>query len=517
VDGVRHSASQSVTTPITNSAPLLIGKWGSGGFNGIIDNVKIYNYALSDKQINNNYNKNQKLSYFDTGSGETWTYNAVASDGTSYVNEDYVFSVAQTDNENITLFSYDANGNLLSDETYYYEYNSYNQLYQVKVDNSSGRILERYYYDENGQRAVKVHYFVGGTNETVYYIGKDFVRVVNASGTFDTVYYYDSKNLVAEKKPNGQFVYYHPDHIGSSSLITNSSGGVVEKTTYEPFGSVFSGGMRSRYDYTGKEGDQTGLQYYGARYRNPKIIIFTQPDQNIPAIYNPQSLNRYSYTLNNPYRYTDPDGNVPVDTILDAGFIIFDVGMLIHLGSGDNNENWKALGMDIMGTMVPYGTGFGNTYRMGKTAEKANEVVKLSENVIDVGKSVSKSNKASRFLYTSLETANKLSPQQIGDIGESKLASRVGGESQKHFKTELGGRYVDQFADGVAYESKVGYTSRTQTIRNQIAKDVQLMKTGQVDSIVWEFHRSPVTGKIGPSKPLAEELTKHEIVVRYAK
>ncbi len=313
VDGVRHSASQTVTTPYTNAAPLLIGKWGGAGFNGIIDSVKIYNYALSDKQVNNNYNKNQKLSYLETENGESWNYNIVASNGSTYAKSSYKFLIQgnQTENGNISLI-YDSAGNLIQDNEHYYEYNPFNQLYQVREEDSNGRIVERYYYDENGQRAVKVHYFVGGTNETTYYIGKDFLRVVNASGSFDTVYYFDSKNLVAEKKPNGQFIYYHPDHLGSSSLITNSSGGVVEKTTYEPYGSVFSGGTRSRYDYTGKESDQTGLQYYGARYRNPDIIVWTQPDSNIPNIYNPQALNRYSYVYNNPYKYTDPDGHNPL-------------------------------------------------------------------------------------------------------------------------------------------------------------------------------------------------------------
>jgi RHS repeat-associated protein len=168
-------------------------------------------------------------------------------------------------------------------------------------------------YDDNGQRVVKIHYFVSGSNETVYYIGNDFVRVVNSSGTYDTVYYYQNDKLVAERKPDNKTVFYHPDNLGSTSITTNSTGGLVEETTYTPFGDIYSGGTSERYTYTGKEEDSTGLEYFGARYRNPAIIPWTQPDTTIPNIYDPQSLNRYAYVKNNPYRYTDPDGNFALE------------------------------------------------------------------------------------------------------------------------------------------------------------------------------------------------------------
>lgn len=50
--------------------------------------------------------------------------------------------------------------------------------------------------------------------------------------------------------------------------------------------------------------------YYGARYHSPYLRQFTQPDSIIQSIYNPQNLNRYTYTLNNPIKYVDPSGNI---------------------------------------------------------------------------------------------------------------------------------------------------------------------------------------------------------------
>ncbi|MBD3389213.1 MAG: hypothetical protein GF416_08970 [Candidatus Altiarchaeales archaeon] len=56
-----------------------------------------------------------------------------------------------------------------------------------------------------------------------------------------------------------------------------------------------------------------GFYDYGARQYNPTLRRFMQPDSIIPDYYNPQSLNRYSYTLNNPLKYIDPDGHLGVE------------------------------------------------------------------------------------------------------------------------------------------------------------------------------------------------------------
>jgi RHS repeat-associated protein len=63
--------------------------------------------------------------------------------------------------------------------------------------------------------------------------------------------------------------------------------------------------------FTGQRLDQTGLYYYGARYYDAGIGRFISPDTIAPNPMNPQSLNRYSYCLNNPLRYKDPTGHWP--------------------------------------------------------------------------------------------------------------------------------------------------------------------------------------------------------------
>lgn len=97
-----------------------------------------------------------------------------------------------------------------------------------------------------------------------------------------------------------------------------------------------------------------------------------------------------------------------------------------------------------------------------------------------------------------------------GQVGENALKA-LGGESQVFMRTSQGGRYIDQLVGGVANESKVGYTTLTKDVTRQIAKDVELMQSGEIKNAVWHFFTSPVTGKGGASQPLLDELSKNGI------
>ena len=97
-----------------------------------------------------------------------------------------------------------------------------------------------------------------------------------------------------------------------------------------------------------------------------------------------------------------------------------------------------------------------------------------------------------------------------GQIGENALKN-LGGQSQVYFETSLGGRHVDQLVNGIANEAKTGYMSLTPKIQTQIMKDVELIQSGQVQGAIWNFYKSPVTGKIGPSDPLGEALNSNGI------
>ena len=136
-------------------------------------------------------------------------------------------------------------------------------------------------------------------------------KVVEGGATTNTSYYFVNGQLIAKKDNSGNRTFFHNDHLGSTSVVTNSSGSLVETTKYDPWGKINVGGTSSKFLYTGQENDtETGLHYYNARYYNADIRRFTQPDDIIQDVYNPQSLNRYSYAWNNPLRYTDPTGHI---------------------------------------------------------------------------------------------------------------------------------------------------------------------------------------------------------------
>ncbi len=117
---------------------------------------------------------------------------------------------------------------------------------------------------------------------------------------------------------NPIFYYYHPDHLGSSQLMTDRDGDVVQQYGYSPFGrenyknNALAFSISDRY--TGQILDEeTGLYYYGARYYDPELARFIQPDSIVPSAGTGQALNRYSYCLNSPLKLTDPTGNYPYD------------------------------------------------------------------------------------------------------------------------------------------------------------------------------------------------------------
>ena len=115
-------------------------------------------------------------------------------------------------------------------------------------------------------------------------------------------------------KPNDDYeklqFYYHPDHLGSSSYITNLDGEVVQHIEYVPFGEVFieerNNTWNTPYLFNAKEYDEeTGMYYYGARYYEPRISLWMSTDPMEEDYY---SYSSYTYVFNNPIRFIDPTG-----------------------------------------------------------------------------------------------------------------------------------------------------------------------------------------------------------------
>jgi RHS repeat-associated protein len=132
-----------------------------------------------------------------------------------------------------------------------------------------------------------------------------------------TKYHYFGQQRVAEPGPvpwaTTGLYYPHADYLGTTLAATGSSGGLASsQTRYDAYGNDLYGTvdeLPTDYDFTGGKLDGTGFYQMGARWYDPYIGQWIEPDSIVPDPTNPQSLNRYSYTLNNPLRYNDPTGH----------------------------------------------------------------------------------------------------------------------------------------------------------------------------------------------------------------
>ena len=125
---------------------------------------------------------------------------------------------------------------------------------------------------------------------------------------------YLAGSLVAEyTRPIGSTTvtisYLHTDALGSPIAKTNSAGSVIETSEYEPYGKLLNRANDDRAGYTGHVMDSASeLTYMQQRYYDPQIGRFLSVDPVKANGSIGSNFNRYWYTKNNPYGYTDPDG-----------------------------------------------------------------------------------------------------------------------------------------------------------------------------------------------------------------
>ena len=258
--------------------------------------------------------------------------------------------------DNVTYYTYDADGNLISEQTGLfektYEYTAENRLAVVKAQ---GTVLMAALYDGDGNRLFTMDYTgenndrwdiwipeTGGNANNVDDSAKDamkeLARLVSVRDRRDytiTEYVNDvtreNEEVLAELNPrgkvttaytygynresadvNGDTQYYLYDGKGNVDRISSEWGRVKETYNYDPYGNL-TYGIPDTVNYYGYNGESsnlaTGLQYLRARYYNPQTGSFLTEDTYAGQISNPLTLNRYDYVSNNPVNYIDPSGH----------------------------------------------------------------------------------------------------------------------------------------------------------------------------------------------------------------
>jgi len=335
--------------------------------------TKAYHYSrtgditsIEDQQAGITYNYtydklHRLLTETNTGTYApiTYTYSAIGNISSKVIGANtftYAYSLSAHKHavSKITLngtnysYTYDANGNMTKGYDFTDLANIATRNITYNTDNMPKKVVHTRYgttnitYDAAGGRAKKV-----GPSGTTYYIGEHFEKINGG-----TIKYIFAGDIRIAKVTSSNTYYFHKDHLGSSAVMTDSSGNVVETTEYMPFGEmrVHTGSTVTNYKFTDQELDpETGLYYYGARYYDPVIGRFISPDSIVQDPFDPQMLNRYSYCRNNPLRYIDPDGHgfwavfipiIKVVVAIVAGYLADRLGANSSSGGsvGINNE-----------------------------------------------------------------------------------------------------------------------------------------------------------------------------------
>lgn len=201
----------------------------------------------------------------------------------------------------------------------------------------------------------------------------------------------DLGDKLVAKKTETTLSYIHQDHLGGTSLITDSSGNKPQGTDtmkYNSHGTRLSGSVPTDRLYTGQIRDiatsGSELYYYNARYYDPEIGRFISSDTIVPDFANPQSLNRYSYCINNPLKYNDPTGHF-WDWLIDWASIAFDIREVRNNPSG---QNIGFLIADIALAIVPFvpagvGPAVKGINKVSKIIGKGEKVVKGADKLVE--------------------------------------------------------------------------------------------------------------------------------------
>ena len=218
-------------------------------------------------------------------------------------------------------FTYDANGNLLSDGKYTYSWTKGSLLAKVTGDS----LEATYTYDASGIRTSKT---VNGV-KTEYLTAGGSILAEKKNEKWQQ-YLYDGSGQLMAIRYKGADYYYIRDGLMCITGLVDANGGAVVNYRYDSWGKLISitGSMAGTlgkdnpYRFKGYYYDEeTGMYYLKSRYYQPEICRFISADERISGIGGlMRGYNMYSYCFNNPINMIDPSGNWPafIKNIINA-------------------------------------------------------------------------------------------------------------------------------------------------------------------------------------------------------
>ena len=288
-------------------------------------------------------------------------------------------------------FTYDYAGDVVTKtangSSYTYQYDLFRNL--TGISQSPGGNLATFSYDGDGKRISKL----SGGVRTIYHYDKEgrLLSESDANGNAICDYIYLGKNIVgrmdgAPPASTGIY-YYHTDPAGTPLAVTGSNGAVVWRGYYEPFGNEYAiqGTIGNDIRFAGNmKDDETGLNYFGARYLDSTLGRFHAPDPVAPVdaktgkvngtiLAEPQRLNPYAYGLNGPGRYVDEKGSWALAINVGGA-----VGGIVH-PLGDNIYVGGAVGRYFGTSEDGHGIEKGSLFSYEHTTKSLNPLERSSE------------------------------------------------------------------------------------------------------------------------------------------
>lgn len=201
-----------------------------------------------------------------------------------------------------------------------HQFNSFNKVKELVKDSFQVAIS----YNPDRLRNLQKMYVHGNLVRTKVYVTGMFEKEIKKGDTIITHYIRAGGAVIATFTTHSvgakkSLQYLHRDHLGSTVMVTNDTGGIIAKYSFDAWGKRRNADWSAILtDTTGLNADRgfTGHEHYdlfdlvdmNGRIYDPVIGRFISPDPYIQDITNLQSLNRYSYVMNNPLSYTDPSG-----------------------------------------------------------------------------------------------------------------------------------------------------------------------------------------------------------------
>ncbi|MEW5788556.1 MAG: FG-GAP-like repeat-containing protein [Pseudomonadota bacterium] len=272
-----------------------------------------------------------------------------------------------------TSFSYDGNGNMLSGRGSTITWFNYNLPATIT---KAGQTNFLYDYDHARAQQTAPD---GTVTRYVNDLGIHYEKEIKGSLTEY------KHSLMAGGKLIGEYVsrsdgtnstrYFHTDHLGSIEVVTDEAGAVIARYAFDPWGkrtTVSGDGTLADQGFTGHEMLDNGFIHMGGRIYDPVIGRMLSADPYIQAPYLGQNLNRYSYVLNNPLRFTDPDGHfifalfsviANAIAVEVAGVVIAEFGIQSLIGQALIAGITSGIANGIMSSAA--GGGFDDGFRMG--------------------------------------------------------------------------------------------------------------------------------------------------------